>query len=129
MTLAHQLSLLKKTLPKGSSFDYDLTSFELHIRYLAIPLGVRGVGSLFLSKVIELCDENEVMTTLHAKGRGLKHDPTTNDLVKWYEKFGFEVLHEEEEGVFMHRSYQPQNQTPVPNHKAPNHKIDNLFKR
>lgn len=104
MSLAQSLTALKKTLPKGSSFDYDISPFELHIRYIAIPLGERGVGSAFLSKVISLCDEYEVVATLHAKGRGLKHDPTTEDLVHWYQKFGFEVLHEEEEGMFMHRS-------------------------
>ena len=103
-----ELGRLRRTLPRGSSFDYDLDPHgHLYMRALAIPRSARGVGSAFMTALVALCDENEVNLSLHAHGRGIKGDPTTSDLVGWYARFGLEVFGEEEEGVFMQRAFVP----------------------
>lgn len=104
-SLNDQLSALRKTLPRGSTFDYDLSEGLLYLKALAIPKSERGVGRSFMEKVLQLCDLNETTVTLHAHGRGLKGDMDTSGLVRWYSSLGFESLDLEDEGMFMQRSF------------------------
>jgi hypothetical protein len=106
--LNQRLRELRHTLPKGCLFAYHLADDQLYIERLTIPGSIRQqgqhVGTRFMTAVLAAADEAEIPVTLHARATGRPGDPPQRPLEAWYERLGFQPLHEEEEGLFMQRA-------------------------
>lgn len=104
--LNERLRALRQTLPHGSLFQYRLADDSLYIEKLTIPGHLRGVGTAFMTQVIEAADAAELPVELHAHATGRATDPSQKTIEAWYRKLGFEAGDPEDEGLFMRRLVQ-----------------------
>lgn len=62
---------------------------------------------MLLARILEQADRVGAIVELNANPTGQPGDPGTAELVRWYGRFGFEVLSEDQDGVQMRRNPQP----------------------
>lgn len=112
MRLSNLDSWLKRTrqrLPAKSILHWQVEreSRTLWLDKIMLPKQARkGAGSMLLARILEQADRAGATVELNANPTGQPEDPGTEDLVRWYGRFGFEVLSEDQDGVQMRRNPQ-----------------------
>lgn len=103
--LRQALASFQRQLPRTVQLRCQLHADGLHVERLhVVPSARGGQGSEVLRQLLALMDHGELPVTLHAQASGRPTDPSQADLLRWYGRFGFEIIAEEAEGPFMQRS-------------------------
>ena len=99
MTILTALANLRRRLPSGSEFTFEVFEDRVHLYILNIPFEARGIGTEFLASVLAETDRVGLPVTLEADPTDEPNDPDTFDLAKWYYRFGFRVSSVADTGV------------------------------
>lgn len=103
-----QLAKLKKSLPAGSMLETRIEEGELWLNKIMLPAGKRqGQGSRLLARILEVADRAGLTVMLEADPTDAPADPSTYELVRWYQTFGFQRRGATDDGVLMSRAPQP----------------------
>ena len=100
------LKRIRQRLPSGSLLHWqvDREVRTLWLDKIMLPRDARqGAGSVLLARILEQADRAGATVELNANPTGQPGDPRTEDLVRWYGRFGFERLSEDQDGVQMRR--------------------------
>lgn len=97
------LAAFQRELPRGIQVRATLSPAGIHLERIHTASFARGKGSEVMRGLLAVADAAELPVTLHAQASGQPQDPSTEDLLRWYRRFGFEVVTEEDEGPFMQR--------------------------
>lgn len=102
------LAELASSLPRDAGFEWEATEDGLYVAMLSIPVASRGIGTVFLSRVLEEADRRGVPVSLDADATGSPADPTAFNLSRWYRRFGFALTGLTSQGwLSMHRVPRP----------------------
>lgn len=103
VSIQDALRAVARKLPSGSTLTYTVQPDHLWLEVLRLPPSARGVGSKVLAQVLDLADRAGLPVALVADPTDEPGDPSTVDLVAWYQRFGFKALSATEDGVAMER--------------------------
>lgn len=103
-TLEQRLSAVRATIPEGAVLAWTVAGpAEAKLEILRIPPHLRGCGTRIMRQICAALDASGASATLQADPTDEPGDPAAADLVRWYGRFGFRTVGEEDGVATMSR--------------------------